>query len=211
MHQNQQYNINIIVERGYYLMIKEVKKINLKYLCKCIDWKDPYKYKGSGVYWRKRLNEGVYEITTTVLGHYNNKDELRKAGIYYSKKFNIVEDVSWANLIPEIGDGGPTTKGKIRGYNMLNPKEQKFFDSEIDLPAGWKRGIPGYKKSPESVERTRQFHIGRKRSDKTKERMRNSTRRKRMTVPCTICGVEFTKQNLARHMKKCNPLTEDQE
>ncbi len=191
-------------------MIKEVKEIELKYLCKCIDWKDPYKYKGSGVYWRKRLSEGIYEIYTTVLGHYKNREELRAAGIFYSKKLNIVEDRSWANLIPEIGDGGPTVKGKIRGYNTINISEQKFFNSEVDLPVGWVRGVPKYKKSPESIEKTRQFHIGRKRSEETRRKMRESTRKKRMTVPCRYCSNHFTVQNIVRHEKKCTPLTEGQ-
>lgn len=188
---------------GYYLLIKEAADLNMKYLCKCADYKDPLTYKGSGTYWRRILKKHQPILTTTILGHYNTNAELRMAGIYYSKKFNIVEDKTWANLIEEIGDGGPTTKNKIRAYNTFNPKEQKFFKSENEIPENWKRGRPSYPRSAESIEKTAKFHKGRKRSETTRENMRNSTRRKRKTIPCKFCNSLITPQNIVSHQSSC--------
>jgi hypothetical protein len=94
------------------LMIKECKITGLKYLCKCVETTNPYVYHGSGRRWVNHLKK-YHEnwtrspnVVTTVLGVYENKEELKKAGIYYSDLFNVVNDPNWANLIPEKGDGG---------------------------------------------------------------------------------------------------------
>lgn len=99
----------------YYLMIKEIEQTGLKYLCKRIEQSylgtdDHLSYKGSGTLWRKILRKHPeYTLKTTVLGLYSS-DELKVSGAYYSKLWNIVESKEWANLIPEIGDGGVTHK-----------------------------------------------------------------------------------------------------
>jgi ribosomal protein L44E len=191
---------------GYFLMVKEAVGLDIKYLCKCADYKDPYMYKGSGVYWKRVINKhSDVIIKTTVLGHYKTNEELRTAGIYYSKKYNIVEDASWANLIDEIGDGGSTTRGRIRAYNINNPKEIRCFKAESDIPTGWLRGNLGFKKSQVSIDRTANWHRGRKRSAETRMKMKQSTRKQRLKINCDICGRSITTQNLVRHKKsnKC--------
>jgi hypothetical protein len=99
----------------YYLMIKEIEQTGLKYLCKRKQYKDPYdhiKYRGSGKWWLRTLNaHPEYTLKTTVLGLYD-KDDLIKYGLYYSNLYNIVESTEWANLMPEVGDGGATNTGK---------------------------------------------------------------------------------------------------
>ena len=187
---------------AWYLMIKTAEGIGVRYLCKCGDYKDPYKYKGSGVFWRKIINKHKCIIHTEILGKYETKEELRSAGEYYSKLFNIVEDRSWANLIPEIGDGGPTVRGRIRVYNLLS-EQQKFIENNSPIPEGWARGSPKWKKSAKSKEKTRAFHTGRIRSEETRNRMKNAKRRKRMTVECSSCHQRFTCQNIERHRKGC--------
>ena len=157
-------------------------------------------YKGSGVYWRRIIKKHNPQIITTILGHYKTNEELRVDGIFYSKKFNIIEDPTWANLIEEIGDGGATVKSKVRAFNLSNPKQSNFFENVDSIPQGWKRGTPGFKKTKESVQKTAQFHTGRKRSEETRQRMKNSTRKKRMTVVCEICNKNYTPQNIKRHL-----------
>ena len=187
---------------GYYLMIKEAVGIGVKYLCKCGDYRDPYEYRGSGVFWRKIINKHNPEIKTTILGFYETNEELRVAGEFYSKKFNIVEDKAWANLIPEIGDGGPTVTGKIYGHDP-NTLTIRAFNSENDLPDGWKKGTPARgPRDPKITEKIVKAQKGQKRSEETKERMKNATRKKRLTIPCHICNIEITKQNLKRHLEK---------
>jgi hypothetical protein len=69
------------------------------------------------------------DVTTEILKECSSKDELRQFGMYYSLLWNIIEDCddsgnkTWANLVPENGDGGggkvgiprtEETKNKIR-------------------------------------------------------------------------------------------------
>jgi hypothetical protein len=190
------------MEFGYYLMIKEAKSIGLKYLCKCADNKDPIKYRGSGVYWRRALKKhNISEIETTIIGHYPTAAELREAGIYYSEKYNVVRDKEWANLCEEIGDGGSTVLNKYRAYCASDLSQMKCFNRGEDLPDGWVLGMPKYTKSKESIEKTRRFHLGRKRSEQTRENMKNSKRRERRKVCCDVCNKLITLQNLVRHQK----------
>jgi len=93
-------------------MIKECKITGLRYLCKCVETTDPYVYHGSGIRWINHLKKyhknwsRSCDVTTTVLGIYDNKEKLKEAGSYYSNLFNVVNDPNWANIIPESGDGG---------------------------------------------------------------------------------------------------------
>lgn len=107
----------------YYLYIKTHNKTGLKYLG-YTKRKDTHKYKGSGEYWTKHLNEHGYDVTTEILKECSTKDEIKHWGLYYSNMWNIVVakneqgDKIWANLRPEEGDGGKTrevsaNKGKV--------------------------------------------------------------------------------------------------
>lgn len=93
-------------------MIKECNITGLKYLCKCIETTNPYTYHGSGKRWVNHLKKyhknwtRSKDVTTTILGIYDNKEDLKDAGIFYSNLYNVVKDPNWANLIPESGDGG---------------------------------------------------------------------------------------------------------
>jgi len=191
---------------GYFLMIKTINENGLKYLCKCIDTKDPYRYKGSGVFWRKILKSkpDMYTISTEILGHYETNEQLARAGAYFSEQFAVVESSDWANCIPEVGDGGATVKGKIRAHNTQTGQE-KFFDNENSLPPGWVRGIIRYR-TERAKELTAQYHRGKKRSEHTKQKMRDSTRKNRITLQCTYCDRQITPQNIKRHMEKTHEI-----
>ncbi len=111
----------------FYLCIKTHNKTGLKYLCQTRK-KDPIKYLGSGTRWIRHLNVHGKDISTTMLGKYKTLDRLSKAGIKYSKKFNVVKSRKWANLIPEMGEGGADTN-KFIDYKNMKP-----------MPTGlWKR------------------------------------------------------------------------
>lgn len=124
---------------GYYLMVKEAVGLGIKYLCKCTDGRNPHEYRGSGILWRRIINKHGCDIKTTVIGHYETNEELRKHGEYYSQLWNIVADKSWANLIPEIGDGGSTTKGKFKCHHPETLQEL-VVASEQQIPNGWVKG-----------------------------------------------------------------------
>ena len=102
-----------------YLYVKTHNKTGLKYLGKTIQ--NPYKYKGSGVYWCRHLSKHGNDVTTEILKECQNDDEVKYWGQYYSDLWNVVDDNAWANLKPETGEGGSgimtaSTKEKIKQY-----------------------------------------------------------------------------------------------
>lgn len=91
-----------------YLYVKTHNITGLKYLGKTTQ--DPYKYKGSGTYWLRHLLKHGNNVTTEILLMTEDKRLLKETGIYYSNLWNIVESKEWANIVPEQGDGGDTSK-----------------------------------------------------------------------------------------------------
>lgn len=86
------------------LLIKTHDITGLKYLC--ITTRDDYDtYKGSGVYWKRHLKVHGNDIRTDVLYESKENDaRFKEMCMYYSGLYNIVEDTSWANLMPENGN-----------------------------------------------------------------------------------------------------------
>ena len=61
------------------------------------------------------------DVSTNIIYESKSKDDIQQLGLYYSNLWNIVNDPSWANLKPETGDGGASTrsletKEKIRHF-----------------------------------------------------------------------------------------------
>lgn len=113
----------------YYLMVKTHKITGLKYLCQT-KRKDPHSYLGSGVYWRKHLNKHGKTISTEIICECQTKAEIKERGLYFSELWDIVESKDWANLMPETGNGGRTTKvvwnkGKKLGPRHADVKEKQ--------------------------------------------------------------------------------------
>ncbi len=84
---------------------------------------DPYKYQGSGQIWMRHINKHGYDVYTEILGTYKTKEELKEAGLNYSKFWDIVNSRKWANLKEETGDGGyypcsEEVREKIRQSNI---------------------------------------------------------------------------------------------
>lgn len=95
-----------IVERYnsmYYLYIKTHNITGLKYLGQT--QKNPFEYTGSGKRWKRHLNKHGNDVSTEILLETNSFEELKEKGMYYSKKFNVVDDATWANLTEETGNG----------------------------------------------------------------------------------------------------------
>ena len=70
-------------------------------------------YLGSGKIWKKHLKKHRFkknDIDTWVLHETEDKEDLKRMGIYYSNLFNVVESELWANLRKEDGDGGDGSK-----------------------------------------------------------------------------------------------------
>lgn len=89
-----------------YLYVKTHNKTGLKYFGKTKS-KDPYKYKGSGVYWKKHIKKHGYDVTTDIIGCYVDEKECSIVAEEFSANHNIVKSKEWANFKIENGlDGG---------------------------------------------------------------------------------------------------------
>lgn len=91
----------------YYLYVKTHRKTGLKYLG-YTSHKDPFKYPGSGKYWKLHLKVHGNEHGTEILLESTSKEEISTLGKYYSLLWNIVDSDQWANLKIEEGDGAAT-------------------------------------------------------------------------------------------------------
>jgi hypothetical protein len=88
----------------YYLYLKTHNITGLKYLG-YTSKKDPFAYCGSGTRWRNHLRVHGSDISTEILFETTIKEQIRERGLYYSELWNIVDNVEFANLKPESGDG----------------------------------------------------------------------------------------------------------
>jgi len=88
-----------------YLYVKTHNITGLKYFGRTIK-KDPYSYLGSGKYWLKHLKTHGHDISTEIVGCFENVEECMKVALEFSRANNIVSSDEWANLIEENGLGG---------------------------------------------------------------------------------------------------------
>lgn len=88
-----------------YLYLKEHKITGMKYLG-MTSAADPYKYQGSGKYWRNHLAKHGTLIETIILFKSEDKTKIKEKGKFYSELYNVVESKEFANLKIEEGDGG---------------------------------------------------------------------------------------------------------
>lgn len=90
-----------------YLYVKTHNVTGLKYFGKTTN-KNPYKYKGSGIYWRKHLSKHGNDVTTEIVGIFNDAKACETAALNFSQANDITNSFNWANLKEENGqDGSP--------------------------------------------------------------------------------------------------------
>jgi hypothetical protein len=161
-----------------YLYIKE-SPLGLKYLGKTE--RNPFKYVGSGTYWKKHLKKHKFtyeDIKTTILFETTNKEDLKNKGIYYSELYDIVDSKEWANLRTEEGDGGDTSKfidwekfnsvSRLRGdkhwTRNMSEKQKELLSNQI-------KGNKNPACRPDVREKIRQKALGRTFSEEIKQKM----------------------------------------
>ncbi len=83
-----------------YLYVKTHNTTGLKYFGKTYR-KDPSKYSGSGVYWKAHLKKHGNDVTTEIVGTFENLEEATQFALKFSKENDIVNSPLWANLIDE--------------------------------------------------------------------------------------------------------------
>lgn len=91
-----------MINKKYYLMLKQHDNTKLKYLCFHYGTKEScFTYKGSGKYWTSHLSKHGKTITTTILLESDNQSDIAKAGIEYSLLWDVVKSCEFANLTIE--------------------------------------------------------------------------------------------------------------
>lgn len=163
---------------SYYLYIKTHNITGLKYLGQTKKT-DPWKYLGSGTYWKRHLAKHGKDISTRIMLVTDSKEELKETGIFFSKLFNIVFSEEWANLMYENG----CSYGNAQ---MLQLKEGKhnWRNSELQRNIQLKRIANG---THNLLSKNRTGNTGRKRgstNQKTKERNLGTDNPFRNNVPC---------------------------
>jgi NUMOD3 motif len=139
-----------------YLYIKIHNKTGLKYFGKT-SVKDPYKYAGSGVYWKKHIRKHGFDISTEIIGYYIDEEECRNDAIRFSEENDIVESDEWANLKEESLDGG---------WDFVHENKLHY-------------GFSGKKHSNETKQIISSKITGKKHSEKTKEKISKNNFSKR--------------------------------
>ncbi len=84
-----------------FLYIKTHNQTGLKYFGKTTQ--NPFKYFGSGKYWRVHVRIHGYDISTEILGLFEDENECKNRALQFSKENDIVKSKQWANLKEENG------------------------------------------------------------------------------------------------------------
>ena len=90
-----------------YLYVKRHAVTGMLYLGKTTK-PDPYKYNGSGTYWKKHIKKHGYQIETIWASLFTEQNDLIECAEFMSEFYNIVDDSKWANLTIENGLDGRT-------------------------------------------------------------------------------------------------------
>lgn len=210
-----------------YLYVKEHNTTGLKYLGKCKT--DPFKYRGSGVYWRRHLKKHGENVSTEVLLETDSLEELSKTALYYSNLFDVANSHAWANLKPENGLDGGTHKEWVT--SATKQKMSLNRKGKVGRAAGWKHEPETLKKMSEAAKNRCEVQgppkgcfkpgqqssfKGKKHSDesralisqKHKGRVGTFKGKKHQKYECKHCNKMYSKTNLKRwHNEKCKQRT----
>lgn len=113
-----------------YLYVKTHKKTGLKYFGYTKS-ANPYRYKGSGLYWRNHCKRHGTSFKTKIIAKFNDdqKEEARLFAQSFSYKNDIVQSNDWANLKIEQLDGG---------WDHINNKNKHLFTEKAKTTiANW--------------------------------------------------------------------------
>jgi hypothetical protein len=183
----------VVVDKIYlYLKIHNVT--GLKYLGKTK--KNPYEYSGSGVYWKNHLKKHGNDVSTEILFIANTNDEIKEMGLFYSKLWNIVESIEFANLIEENGIGGVTSSSWKPGNISINKGKKMPILSDMKR-AYWEEWHK-YNTKKESVYIKKGYNSNSK---------KNVVEMNKAQVSCPHCEKEGQFANMKRwHFDNCKKL-----
>lgn len=179
---------------GKYTLYLKESPLGLKYLGFTI--KDPYTYKGSGYKWVEHLKKYGYtskDLLTTILFSSDSFEELKEKAAYYSKYYNIVNSIRFANQVVE-NCGAPI------GYKHTE-ENKKLFSAQRKGRTTWNKGIPH---TLETKEKMRNSNLGR---IYTKERNLKISKALKGVMPSEQCRKAAIK-SCSKAILECNDLGE---
>ncbi len=115
-----------------YLYVKQHSITKLKYFGRT-ELKDPFKYSGSGKYWKLHLNKHGNQIKTLEIWGFDNQDMCTKFALKFSKENNIVESNEWANLIDETGRKNGTPFGSKHSPESIEKMRNAQLGKKLSL------------------------------------------------------------------------------
>jgi len=177
-----------------YLYVKQHKKTGLKYFGQT-HTKNPYDYKGSGVYWKKHLSKHGKDIDTLQVWEFQDQLKATEFAIDFSIKNNIVESKEWANLDVEDAKQGAALNNKNAKGNLGKSKTKQHREniskSKTGIPRpdlignNYASALKGRKKTVQHQEA-----INKKlNSIEVKQKIANAWASK-PTVKCPHCAIE---------------------
>jgi len=188
-----------------YLYKKTHNKTGLQYLGKTE--KDPFKYLGSGIDWKKHLKEHGTSITTEILKECQTKEELTLWGRYYSDLWNVANSSEWANRIPETGgvdsitaSANNTKRVNSKTHHLQGGAIQRRLVEEGTHPFLGDKN-PSYRRVKDGTHHFLNSDWNRKR---VKAQLKNGTHTSQIKKPCEHCGKIIDIANYSRwHGSKC--------
>lgn len=152
-----------------YLYLKEHEITGLKYLGQTK--RDPFKYKGSGVYWKQHLKKHGNKVKTTILAECETYEELQILGLQYSEKWDVVKSHLFANLMVENGLSNKFTPEIIEKIAKSNRGQKRSEETKAKISKGGK----GRKLSEETkakIKAARAKQISQPHSEETKAKIK---------------------------------------
>lgn len=116
-----------------YLYIKQHSITGKLYFGKSVkSEKKMLEYRGSGTYWKNHIQKyGAFNVITLWYQLYDNVFDLVADAMGMSIAFDIVENKSWLNQIPEIGMSSATLSGIMKIKNPMHLPHVKLNHSKM--------------------------------------------------------------------------------
>ena len=175
-----------------HLYLKTHRDTGLKYLGKTI--KDPHTYEGSGVRWRNHLKKHGNNVVTEILLSSQELEDIREAGLKYSKEWDIVNNPEFANMMEENGQGGENS-GSFKKGQAAHNKGKKSPEQSARKKAyweQWRKDNPNYKDKWKKYEK------------KGHARVDNTSAMNKTTIQCPYCDKNGNVGNMKRwHFENC--------
>ena len=205
----------------FYLYLKTHSITGLKYLGYTKN--DPYKYRGSGLYWKRHLKEYGNHVSTEILFESESIDEISECGLCYSKMWDVANNESFANLCEEDGNkafgtanpnfkGHPQTEDTRKKISQNNGRGNKGKFGEDHPAAGHK--VPDHVRLAsmktlnswvrENGPWNKGKIIGPHSTESNQKRSLSASKEPKPSIQCPHCGKTGGKPVMIRfHFDKC--------